>query len=157
STSRRIQLHKRIAEEGERLYGELSGEISAELAMHFEQATNYKRAVKYLEYAAENALRRFAYKEAVGLSRRGLELLEKIPSTPERARQELSLHLTLGVPLIASQGYAAPDVGSLYKRGRELCRQIGETPEIKQVLWGLWTFNILRAELGTAREIANEF
>ena len=157
STSKRIQLHKRIAEEGERLYGELSGEISAELAMHFERATNYKQAVKYLEHAAENALRRFAYKEAVGLSRRGLELLENMPSTPDRARQELSLQLTLGVPLIASQGYAAPDVGTLYKRGRELCRQIGETPLITQVLWGLWTFNILRAELGRAREIAKEF
>ena len=30
-----------------------------------------------------------AYQEAVGLARRGLELLEKLPDTPERARQEL--------------------------------------------------------------------
>jgi len=59
--------------------------------------------------------------------------------------------------LIAIEGYAAPDVGSAYARARELCRQLGETPEIPQVLWGVWTFYTLRAELGTAREIAEEF
>ncbi|PYS27218.1 MAG: hypothetical protein DMG11_17130 [Acidobacteria bacterium] len=114
-------------------------------------------AVKYLQQAAENAVRRFAYQEAVVLSRRGLEVLAKLPDTPERAQQELWLHITLGVPLIATEGYAAPDVGTVYLRARELCRQAGETPEISQVLWGLWTFYVLRAELGTAREIAEEF
>src|SRR5262249_25750552 len=48
-------------------------------------------------------------------------------------------------------------VGSTYTRARELCRQLGEGPEIPQVLWGLWTFHVVRAALGTAREIAEEF
>ncbi len=157
SASRRVQLHRRIGEQGEELYGERAREIAAELAMHFEQGANYKQAAKYLQQAAENDIRRFAYQEAVGLARRGLELLERLPDTPERAEQELRLQLTLGVPLIATEGYAAPDVGSVYMRARELCQQLGETPEISQVLWGLWTFHILRAELGTAREIAEEF
>jgi predicted ATPase len=39
---------------------------------------------------------------------------------------------------------------------RELCERSGETPEISQVLWGLWAFHTLRAELRTAREIAEE-
>jgi predicted ATPase len=33
---------------------------------------------------------------------------------------------------------------------------LGETPDLSEVLWGLWTFHILRAELGVAREIAEE-
>jgi len=61
------------------------------------------------------------------------------------------------MPLIATAGYAAPDVGSLYLRARELCRQLGGTPEISLVLWGVWTFYLVRAELQTAREIAEEF
>jgi len=157
SASRRVQLHRRIGEQGEALYGERAGENAAELAMHFERGSNYTQAVKYLQQAAENAVRRFAYQEAVVLSRRGLEVLAKLPDTPERAQQELWLHITLGVPLIATEGYAAPDVGTVYLRARELCRHAGETPEISQVLWGLWTFYVLRAELGTAREIAEEF
>jgi DNA-binding winged helix-turn-helix (wHTH) protein/predicted ATPase len=157
AVTRRSQIHGRIGERGEIIYGDRVGEIAAELAVHFEQARDLTRAVKYLQQAAENAIRRFAYREAVRLSRRGLELLEKLPDTPERAEQELFLQLTLGVPLIAIEGYAASEVGSVYLRARELCQQLGETPDVSEALWGLWTFHTLRAELGTAREIAEEF
>src|SRR5262249_47584001 len=157
SASRRVQLHRRIGEQGEELYGERVREIAAELAMHFERGSNYKQAVKYLQQAAENDIRRFAYREAVGLARQGLEILEKLPDTAERAEQELWLYITLGVPLIATEGYASPDVGPSYGKARELCQQLGETPEISQVLWGLRTYYTVRAELGTAREIAEEF
>jgi len=155
--SRRAQLHRRIGEHSEELYGERASEIAAELAMHFERGAANRRAVKYLQRAAENEIRRFAYSEAVGLARRGLELLERVPETPERDQQELGLQLTLGVPLIATEGYAAPAVGGVYLKARELCQRLGETPEISQVLWGLRTFYTVRAELGTAREIAEEF
>ena len=37
SASRRVQLHRRIGEQAEVLYGEHAGEIAAELAMHFER------------------------------------------------------------------------------------------------------------------------
>jgi len=157
SPSRRVQLHRRFGDLGEELYGECAKEIAAELAMHFERGSNYRQAVEYLHQAAENDIRRFAYREAVGLSRRALELLRKMPDTPDRARQELQLQVTLGMPLIATEGYAAPDVGSTYLRARELCRQLGDTPEISIVLWGVWTFYLVRAELQTAREIAEEF
>jgi DNA-binding winged helix-turn-helix (wHTH) protein/predicted ATPase len=154
---RRAELHQRIGEWNEAFHGEHATEIAAELAMHLDRAGNHKQAVKYLQLAAENDIRRFAYREAVALSRRGLELVKRMPDTPERDRQELGLHVTLGVPLIATEGYAAPEVGSTYTRARELCRRLGEAPEIPQVLWGLWTFYLVRAALGTAREIAEEF
>jgi predicted ATPase/DNA-binding winged helix-turn-helix (wHTH) protein len=157
SVSRRVQLHRRIGEQGEELYGERAREIAAELAMHFERGSNYKQAAKYLQRAADNAIRRFAYREAVVLSHRGLELLGRLPDTAERAEQELCLQLTLGVPLIATEGYGAPDVGSVYLRARELCQQLGETPDVSEVLWGLFAFSLVRAELRTAREIAEEF
>ncbi|HSE23318.1 MAG TPA: AAA family ATPase [Pyrinomonadaceae bacterium] len=157
SESRRMQLHRRIGDEGENVYGERATEIAAELAMHFERGSDYPNAIKYLREAADNDIRRFAYKEAVALSRRGLHLLEKLPDTPERAEQELGLLLTLGLPLVATEGYAAPDVGSLYLKAWELCQQLGETPAISDALWGLRTFYTVRAELKTAREIADQF
>jgi DNA-binding winged helix-turn-helix (wHTH) protein/tetratricopeptide (TPR) repeat protein len=155
--SRRVQLHRRIGERGEEVYGERAREIAAELAMHFERAQDYKRAAKYVQKAADTAIRRFAYQEAVVLSRRGLELLAKLPDNVERAQQELCLQLTLGVPLIATEGHAAPDVGSVYLKARELCQQVGDTPDISEVLWGLRSFYTLRSDIGTAREIGEEF
>ena len=157
SASRLVQLHRRIGERGEDVYGENAGEIAAELAMHFDRGRDYKRAAKHFQQAADNAIRRFAYREAVGLARRGLELLRKLPDTAERAEQELLMQLTLGVPLIATEGYAAPDVGSVYLKARELCQQLGGTADVSEVLWGLRTYHTLRAEFATAREIAEEF
>ena len=124
--------------------------------MRFERAADHKRAAKYFQRAADKAIRRFAYREAVTLSRRGLELLLRLPDSPERAEQELCLQLTLGMPLIATEGYAAAAVGAAYLRARELARQMGETPDLAEVLWGLWTFYTLKAELRTARNIAEE-
>jgi DNA-binding winged helix-turn-helix (wHTH) protein/tetratricopeptide (TPR) repeat protein len=156
--STRMQMHRRIAEWEEDLYGERSSEIAAPLAMHFERGRDNRRAAKYLDQAARNAIRRFAYREAVNLARRGLELLGRLPDSAERAKQELSLQLTLGVPLIATEGYAAPNVGVVYLKARELCQQLEcLTPDTAEVLWGLRTYHTLRAEFATAREIAEEF
>jgi len=157
SASRRMQLHRRIGLRGEELYGDRTSEIAAELAMHFEEASDYARAVRYLHQAAVNALHRSAYREAIVVSRRGLELLATLPDTDERAHQELRLQLTLGVPLIATEGYAAPDVGRLYQNARELCERLEVAAEMSQALWGVWTFHTLRAELSTALGIAREF
>jgi predicted ATPase len=154
SAAKRVHLHRRVGERGEELYGERAGEIAAELAMHFERGRDYRRAVKHLVQVTETAIRRFAYQEAVVLARQGLELLQPLPDTSERVHQELRLHIALGVSLTVTQGYAAPDVGSTYTRARELCQQLGETPEISQVLWGLYTFYFVRTELETARELA---
>ncbi|MBV9960598.1 MAG: AAA family ATPase, partial [Acidobacteria bacterium] len=137
SASRRVQLHRRIGEQVKALYGERARELAAELAMHFERGAEHQQAAKYLQQAADNALRRFAYREAIALSRRGLELLLKLPDTPERAGQELCLQLTLGVPLVATEGYAAREVGKVYLRARELCRQLDNTSDVSEALWGL--------------------
>jgi DNA-binding winged helix-turn-helix (wHTH) protein/predicted ATPase len=155
--SRRGQIHQRIGEQLEALYGDRAGEIAAELAMHFERGSSDRKAVRYLKQAADNDIRRFAYRDAVELSRRALQLLEKLPDSAERDRQELAIQINMGMPLIATEGYAAPGVGSLYARARELCRRLGETPETSLVFWGLWTVHLVRAELSIAREIAGEF
>ena len=54
------------------------------------------------------------------------------------------------------KGYAAPEAGQAYARARELCRQVGETPQLLSVLEGLFAFYLVRAELQTAREVAEQ-
>lgn len=157
SASRRIHAHRCIGRRGEEVYGERQVEIAAELAMHFEHAGNSDRAVRHLRQAALNALHRSAYREASALAQRGLELLEKLPDTDERARQRIQLLITLGVPLMATHGYAASNVGRAYREAREICKRLGPTPELSHVLWGLRTFHMLRAELSAALDVAGEF
>jgi predicted ATPase len=87
---------------------------------------------------------------------KGLELLKALPDTPERTQQELRLQLALAAPLMVTKGYTAPEVESAYTRALELCRQVGETPELFWALLGLWVFYFARAEHKTTRELAEQ-
>ncbi len=156
SVGHQQQWHLRIGERKEAAYGRRTREIAAELAVHFEQGQDYRKAVRYLRQAGENALRRFAHQEAIHLIRKGLELLPTLPDTPERAQQELRLQLTLAAPLTAATGYTALEVESVHTRALELCRQIGETPQLFTALQGLCGFYLERAEIPKAREFAEQ-
>jgi hypothetical protein len=84
--------------------------LAGELAAHFEAGGDYARAIGYLTWAAEAAVRRQAHQEAIRHITTAIELLYSLPATPERVQQELTLQLALGIPLIATQGWAAPQV-----------------------------------------------
>jgi len=152
----RVTLHKQIGEREEAAYGERAREIAVELAVHFERGRDYRRAVQYLQQAGENAVRRSAHQEAINLLTKGLKLLKVLPDTPECTRQELTLQAALGQPLIATKGYGAPEVERIYTRALELCEQVGEALQLFPVLFGLWVFYLMRIELQTARERAEQ-
>ena len=131
-------------------YGEKSVEVAAELALLLEAARDFAQAADYFLVAARNAARVFANQEAVVLARRGIELLASLPDTPERARKELALQITLGPALFATKDWTAPDVEMAYTRAHVLCRELGESPDLFPALWGLFLFHIARGEIQTA-------
>jgi tetratricopeptide (TPR) repeat protein len=124
--------------------------------VHFEQAREILGAAAYRHRAAETALQRSAYEEAIAHLTQGLTLLKALPHTPERAQHELTLTLALGGPLAVTKGYAAPEVAQVYTRARELYQQLGATAQLSPVAWRLWQFYLVRGELQTAREIGEE-
>ena len=157
SAARRVQLHRRIGARLETSYGERASEIAAELAVHFEHGRDYQHAVRYLEYAGKNAVRRSAHREAIIHLTKGLELLKTLPDKPECVKQELMLLVTLGSSLIVTKGFAAPDVEEAYSRAQELCRQVGETPQLFPVLRGLIVFYVVRGAVQTAYHLKQQF
>jgi len=156
SATRRSRLHRQIGEREEQAYGDRAREIAAGLAVHFERGRDYRRAIRYLQQAGENASQRNAYIEAISLLTKELELLKTLPDTPERAQQELALQIALGSVLIATKGYAAPEVERSYARALELCRQMEATPQLYLSLWGLHSVSFVRAEFQTAYELAEQ-
>jgi predicted ATPase len=156
SPSRRQEWHQRIGERKEAAYGDRAGEIAAELAIHFEQGRAYGKALRYLNQAAEMALRRSANPEAINYLTKALGLLTFLPDTTERARQELTLQVALGAPLMMTKGYTAPDVKGVYNRAWELCREIGETSQLFPVLVGLSRFYYGRNSSRRANEMREQ-
>ena len=151
---RRIQLHRHIAARKEAAYGDRTREIAAELAVHFERGREYRKAVQYLQQAGENAVRRSAHHEAIALLAHGIELLNTFPDTLERAQQELPLQVALGASLIAAKGYASVEVEQAYSRAYALCQRLGDPSQLFPALWGLWAMYAVRAQNGTALELA---
>jgi predicted ATPase len=58
--------------------------------------------------------------------------------------------------LMATKGYAAPDVERAYARARELCAQLGDTPQLFPVLRGLMLYYINRGDLQTASQLGEQ-
>ncbi|MBN3785451.1 adenylate/guanylate cyclase domain-containing protein [Burkholderia sp. Ac-20353] len=152
-TERRSALHERTAQAIEALFPMRIADYCSELAHHYRLSGNVPKAVEYLYRTGQQALQHSAQPDAVRHLGTALELLERLPDTPERAHQELTLRLALGPALMAVRGYGAPDVEANYTRALALCEQAGETSQLFPVLLGLRTYYHLRAEYRTAREL----
>lgn len=110
---RRI-LHRRLAEHLEQ--GQAPGdEQAAQLAHHWLVAQDWEKALEHTVLAAERARRLYARPEAIELFWQTVELLERLPRTPERSR----LHSDVILGLVSLPGWM-PDEA----RRKEGLRQI---------------------------------
>jgi predicted ATPase len=156
SDARHQRLHLSVAHAIEQLYPNALDERADDLAHHLWQAgaaADTGKTIRYLRMAGEQAVQRSANVEAVGYLTKALELLKTNQALPDRAQQELSLQLALGVPLVLTKGHSAPEVEATYNRARELCQQATEGPELFSVLLGLRRFYFHRGELQPALEL----
>jgi len=154
--STRQQVHQQVAQVLEAQFPETVATQPELVAQHYTEAGLMESAIVYWQLAGERAMERSAHVEAVMHLSRGLEVLQTLPDTPQRAQQELPLQTALGPALIATKGYAASAVEHTYARAHALCQQRGETPSLFLALRGLWGFNEARAELRTARRLAEQ-
>jgi predicted ATPase len=154
--SRRQHYHRKIAETLKERYPDVAETQPEILAHHYAGADLRDAAIPYLKAAAEKSMRGSANREAIAHLTKAQELLMSLPESPERLQQELALQLALGTPLIATRGFASPEVGKVYERAREICKVSGDAPQLFPVVWGLWVFFIACAEHGKAHELADQ-
>lgn len=148
--------HQQVAELLAQRFPEIAETQPELVAHHYTEAGCAEPAADLWLQAGQHAARRFANQEAIAHLSKGLEVLQSLPETPERDRKELVLQTTLGPPLMAAKGYAAPEVAAAFGRARELCHAVGDTGELFPVLWGLWLFYVVRAEHKTAVDLAGQ-
>jgi predicted ATPase len=154
--STRQQYHQRIAQVLVSQFPETTETQPELLAQHYTEAGLNTQAIPYWQRAGQRAIARSAYVEAMAHLTTGLDVLRTLPETPERTQQELIVQITLGLALNATRTWAAPEVECAYARARALCQQIGETPQLFSVLYGLWLYYEVRADLRTALELGEQ-
>src|ERR1700732_2112570 len=91
-----------------------------QLAHHYSHSDNVRKAVEYLGRAGQQALQRSAHADAISSLTAAIDLVQKLPDSPERIQRELPLQLALGSALIAVNGWAAPEVERAFTRAQEL-------------------------------------
>lgn len=154
--SKKQQIHRRILVALESGLSEIVQKEPEMLAHHSTEAGLVPQAIDWWTKAGHRSMERGANAEAASHLGRGLELLGTLPESAERTAQELTLQLMLGTVLIASQGYAAPRVGTIFTRARELCVKLNQPQSLMAVLWGQWAWRVVREELDLCLQLADE-
>jgi predicted ATPase/class 3 adenylate cyclase len=149
----------------ERLHGPERDETLAELASelgnlltawrHWVAARDLEQLGKLLDalWVLDDA--RGWYHATVELANDLLGVLSAVPSTPERAREQITLYTTLARGLMAIRGYTR-EVEEVYEQALRLSEEMGELPRRFPVLRSLASFYLSRAEFGKARAVGEE-
>ena len=155
----RAMLHEDVGNVLEALYRdqpEEMGAVAGQLAWHFQAAGIADKAIDYRYRAGQEALRLSANLEAIEHFTQGLTLLATLPDTQERVQRELALRVALAVPVTAVHGYTSSEAEQEYARAWDLCKLMGDTPQLFTALYGLWRYYVLRSELTRSGMLADQ-
>ncbi|MFN2143864.1 MAG: AAA family ATPase [Anaerolineales bacterium] len=159
----RVHLHEQVGYSLEKLHGmELSlADLDLlfttetpvmQLARHFQKARISDKAIHYLHLAGERAVQLSAYGEGYTYITQALEILLSQPVSVKRAKQELTLQLSLGKARKGITSMAFTEVEYIYERALDLCDQVGNPLLECQILGELLTVFYVRGNYLIARE-----
>jgi predicted ABC-type transport system involved in lysophospholipase L1 biosynthesis ATPase subunit len=154
---RRSRYHREIAvalTENPERYPPVAAEV---IARHFERGGNTAAALKFLEIAGMDAVRVAAHRDAGRYFGKALELAQEINDTRDRELAVNRFLLLLGPQLIAKHGFASKEVREVYSKARSLTSMETGSAEVLQMLWGVWGAHMVKAEVGFAKQLSDDF
>jgi DNA-binding SARP family transcriptional activator/predicted ATPase len=149
----RRAVHVRLVDVIEAHYADRLDEHVELLAHHALGGEQWVKAVQYLRRSAGKALQRSAHQQAIQYLDKGLELIQKLPATPDKLRYELDYQKSRGVAMMAAKGWAAKEVLDAYTRARVLCEELHDERELFIVLRGEGQYRMIRGEPKIARKL----
>lgn len=128
------------------------------LAHHCSEAEMWLKAIDYAWQAGQNALMNSGLAESIHHLKTALSWCSNLKHQQERILNELKIHSTLGVPLMLTKGFAAPEVEEHYQSQLNLCRQMDQIDKqlLFPALWGLWTYYEVSAQLPKAQTMGEK-
>jgi len=155
SPSTRGRLHGAIGDWLERASGAYPDAIAAELAMHFERAGDFTRAVAHYQRGALTALNRSADHEAHRCAVRALEHLKHLPPGADRDRLELGIRITICAAVSGGSTMNDPRVQNAYAEALHMSERIADHASLVPALLGIQRFEFTRGNLETGRHVAD--
>ena len=153
--SRRQRLHQQIAQVLEEKFPQTVETHPELVAHHYTEAGLIEQAIPYWQRAGEQANQRSAYVEALLTSPGGWKYSRPCQILPSASSKNSHYNSPWVTALVIVKGYTAPEVEKTVLRARELCQQLGETPQLFPVLLRLWCF-IEPGGIPDAHELAKQ-
>ncbi|HEX2250832.1 MAG TPA: AAA family ATPase [Gemmatimonadales bacterium] len=135
-SARRARLHGAVGRALEASYGSRVAERAGEVAFHFGRAGEALPTVKYLQIAAGQALRRYAYREAVDQLTSAMQLIEGLEAG-QRIELEIAVCNMLALALVMVEGWSHPEIELLLKRALVLSESLGDPDRQSLLLYHL--------------------
>lgn len=124
------------------------------VAHHFLSSSQPAEAAVWLHRSLLRNLAGCALHEAVEASREGLQLLDSLPGDHPSQALRLAFLTLQGSAWIGLRSYAAPEVEQTFSQAREVCRALGDGPQVFPVLAGLWALYLVQGKLSKAAELS---
>lgn len=126
------------------------------IAYHYSKSHSPLEAMSYWQKAGEFAIHRSAMPEAISHLTEAIEESTFLPEGPEKLGGELMAQTYLGLANMQAWGYGHPDVETAFTRARDLCKLMGDPPQIFPVLHGLVKFKLVRGEYETGLNLGKQ-
>jgi DNA-binding winged helix-turn-helix (wHTH) protein/tetratricopeptide (TPR) repeat protein len=152
--TRRSDAARRIAESLASAFGSRTDTIAGELAALFEMGRDFWQASTYLLAASRSATRRFAFREASELARRGLACLDApgVNQQLDARRREFDLTFARLIPLASVEGYASSEIEQLTNRLLQLGEGLREATVTSAALGATWVVRMVRGDCRAAKD-----
>ena len=150
--SRRQAVHLMVAQSFVANFPGLLSSQPETIAYHYSEGDAPQEAIQYWMQAGEKSLRAAAPFEAVEHLKQALSASEELPQTDELKVTRVHAWTHLGAAYLMAKGQGAPEVKEAYSAAWEQCREGVLNEQSFPVLFGLWRYYLINADLGTARE-----
>jgi class 3 adenylate cyclase/tetratricopeptide (TPR) repeat protein len=155
--SRRRELHRRTATLIAERLPQTAADHPEVLARHWTGAGELEKALTAWSSAGRVARKRRAFREAERAYQRALEIIGKLPESPERDALELPVVAALAQVSALTHGYAAAATKNASSRALALVRRIGNVGQLSIQLSGTWAAAINGGDYRSADALSREF
>jgi len=155
--SRRVQIHRGIAEAIQLHAGAIAQTQPELVARHLTEAELWPDAISWWSKAGDLSLRRSAFVEAVGQFEMAISLLKEQSTSSVPTVDRLRIQIAYGQAMISAKGHSAPETTRAFAFARELAAEIEDSTERYSVYYGLWVGSYLRGESKSMLEFAKFF
>jgi tetratricopeptide (TPR) repeat protein len=119
---RRNEIHGKIGQAIEQIYGDRLQEFYEMLAYHYSKSGNFNKAYQYAKLAADKAVGNYSHWEAYGFYKDARDLLHKLPETEENKKRKIEVLRLMITPLVFL-GFPAESL-SMLQEGEMLSKEL---------------------------------